>query len=76
MFPTRLYKAPNTKVQFVLRYTKGGGSSTACVINHLKSKHRIHEGEDHKTIPAQEEIRPQIVKKVMSLFVATKKRSK
>jgi len=47
-------------VQFVLRYTKGGGSSTKSLINHLKSKHRIHvihEGEDRKTIPAQEEIR-------------------
>jgi len=29
------------------------------VINHLQSKrkiHVIHEGEDHKTIPSQEEI--------------------
>jgi len=44
----------------------------------LKSKHRIHvihEGEDHKTIPAQEEIRSQIANKEMSLFEATKKRS-
>jgi len=44
----------------------------------LKSKHRIHvthESEDHKTIPAQEEILSQIVKKEMSLFEATKKRS-
>jgi len=54
----------NTKIQFVLRYTKGGGSSTESLINHLKSKHRIHiihESEDHKTIPAQEEIISQIV---------------
>ena len=65
-------------MQFVLRYTKGGGSSTESLINHLKSKHRIcviHEGEDHKTIPVQEEIRSQIVEKEMSLFDATKKRS-
>jgi len=65
-------------VQFVLRYTKGGGSSTESLINHLKSKHRIHvihDGEDHKTIPVQEEILSQIVKKEMSLFEATKKRS-
>jgi len=34
-------------VKFVLRYTKGGGSSTDCLINHLKPKHRIHEGENH-----------------------------
>jgi len=43
----------------------------------LKSKHRIHvihESEDHKTIPAQEEIRSQIVIKEMSLFEATNKR--
>jgi len=49
----------NNKVQFVLQYTKGGGSSTESLINYLKSKHRIHailESEDHKTIPAQEEI--------------------
>jgi len=68
----------NTKVQFVLRYTKGGGSSTERLINYLKSKHRIrviHEGEDHKTIQAQEEIRSRIVKKERSLFEATKKRS-
>jgi len=54
----------NTKIQFVLRYTKGGGSSTESLINHFKSKHRIHiihESEDHKTIPAQEEIISQIV---------------
>jgi len=68
----------NTKVQFVLLYTKGGGSSTERLINYLKSKHRIrviHEGEDHKTIQAQEEIRSRIVKKERSLFEATKKRS-
>jgi len=62
----------------VLRYTKGGGSSIKSLINHLKSKHRIrviYEGEDHKTIQAQEEIRSQIVKKKRSLFEATKKRS-
>jgi len=41
----------------------------------LKSKHRIHEGEAHKTIPAQEETRPQLAKKKTSLFEATKKRS-
>jgi len=43
----------------------------------LKSKHRIHvilESEDHETIPAQEEIQSQIVKKEMSLFEAKKKR--
>ena len=40
----------------------------------MKSKHRIHEGEDHKTIPAQEEIRSQSVIKEMSLFDATKKK--
>jgi len=45
------------------------------LISHLKSKHRIHESEDHRTIPAQEEIRSQIVIKEMSLFEATKKRS-
>jgi len=48
------------------------------LINHLKSKHWIHvthEGEDHETIPAQEEILSQIVEKEMSLFEATKKRS-
>ena len=69
------YSSTNTKVQFVLRYTKEGGSSTDCLINHLKSEHRIHEGENHKTIPAQEEIRSQIFKKEMCLFAATKKRS-
>jgi len=42
----------------------------------LKSKHRIHGGENHKTIPAQEEILSQVVIKEMSLFEATKKRSK
>jgi len=47
-------------VQCVLRYTKGGGSSTKSLINHLKSKHRIHESEDHKTIPAQEQIQSQL----------------
>jgi len=60
----------------VLRYTNGGGSSTEGLINHLKSKQRIHvihEGEDHKAIPAQEEIRSQIMKKI-GLFEATKKR--
>jgi len=44
----------------------------------LKSKHRIHvilESEDHKTIPAQEEILSQIVIKEMSFFEATKKMS-
>jgi len=56
-------------VQFVLRYTshtKEGDSSTESLINHVKSKHTkhvIHESEDHKTIPAQEEILSQIVKK-------------
>jgi len=46
-------------VQFVLRYTKEGGSSNESFINHLKSKNRIHvihESEGNKTIPAQEEI--------------------
>jgi len=46
-------------VQFVLRYTKGGGSSTKSLIKHLKSNHRIHvtfKSEEHKSIPAQEEI--------------------
>ena len=65
-------------MQFVLRYTKGGGSSTKSFINNLKSKHRIHvihESEATKTILAQEEIQSQIVKKEMSLFEATKKRS-
>ena len=53
-------------MQFVLRETNAGGSSTEILINHLKSKHRIHvilESDDQKTIPAQEEIRSQIVKK-------------
>jgi len=61
-------------VQFVLRYTKRGGSRTGSLISHLKSKHRIHvihESEDHKTIPAQEEIRSQILIKEISLFEAT-----
>jgi len=61
----------------VLHYTNAGGSSTESLINHLKSKHRIDvilEREDHKTIPAQEHIRSQIVKKEMSLFEATKNR--
>ena len=62
----------------MLRHTKGGGSSTESLINHLKSKHRIyvaHESGDHKTIPAQEDILSQIVKKEISPFEATKKRS-
>jgi len=53
-------------VQFVLHYTKGGVSNTESLINHLESKHRlhvIHESEDHKTIPVQEETLSQIVKK-------------
>jgi len=68
-------------VQFVLcytSYTNRGGASTESLINHLKSKHRIHVifgSEDHKTIPTPEEIRLQSVKKEMSLFEATKKRS-
>jgi len=44
----------------------------------LKSNHRIHvifESKDHKTTPAQEEIRSQMVVKKMSLFDVTKKRS-
>jgi len=45
------------------------------LINHSKSKHRIHEGIDHKTNPAQEEIRSQTVKKEMNFFEATKMRS-
>jgi len=48
----------STQVQFVLRVTNAGGSSTESLINHLKSKHRIHvilESEDQKTIRAQEE---------------------
>jgi len=49
------------------------------MINNLKLKHRIHvthESEDHKTILlAQEEIQQQVVKKAMSFFEATKKRS-
>jgi len=35
----------------------------------------IHEGEDHRTIQAQEEIRSQIAKKERSLFEAKKMRS-
>jgi len=65
-------------VQVVLRYTKGGGSSTESLINHLKSKHTIQaslESEDHNIIPAQEEIRSQIVIKEMGLSETTKKRS-
>jgi len=62
-------------VHFVLRRTKGDGSSTDCLTNHLKSKHRIYEGEKHETMPAQEEIRSQIVMKEIILFEATKKRS-
>jgi len=67
----------NTKVQFVLRCTKGCGSSTENMINHLKPKHRthvIHESEDHTTTPAQEEIRSQIVKRKISLLEGTKQR--
>jgi len=63
----------------VLCESNAGGLSTKSLINHLKSKHRIHvilESEDHKTIPELEEIRSQIVKKEMSLFEARKKRSK
>jgi len=62
----------------VLRYTKGGASSTENLTNHLKSKHKIQvflESEDHNTTPAQEEIRSQIVIKEMILFEATRKRS-
>ena len=62
-------------MHFVLRCTKGGGSSTDCLTNHVKSKHRIYESEKHKTMPVQEEIRSQIVMKEMILFEATKKRS-
>jgi len=62
-------------MQFVFRYAKGGVES---LISYLKSKHRIHvilESEDHKTIPAQEEIRSQTVIKEKRLFEVTKKRS-
>ena len=48
------------------RESNAGGSSTESLINHLKSKHSIHvilESEDHKTIPEQEEVWSQIVKK-------------
>jgi len=68
----------NNKMQFVLRATNVDASNTESLINHLKSKNRIHvilESEDHKTITEQEEIRSQIVKKEMSLFAATKKGS-
>jgi len=58
----------STKVQFVLLYIKGGGSNTESLISHLKSKNRIHEGENHKTIPAQEEIRSQTVIKENESF--------
>jgi len=62
-------------VQFAFRYAKGGGSSTKHLFKHLKSNHRInviHESDDHKIIPAQEEIRLQIVKKETSLPKTTK----
>jgi len=68
-------RSTNNKAQFVLRESNAGGSNTESLINHLKSKHRIHiilASEDHKIIPEQEEIPPQIVKE-MSLFEATKK---
>jgi len=71
-------RSTNNKAQFVLRESNAGGSRSEILITHLKSKHRIHvilESEDHKTNPEQEEIRSQIVKKEMSLFEATKKRS-
>jgi len=54
---------------------KGGGSSSESLINDLKSKHRIHvthANENYKNIPAQQEIRSQIVKKEICLFEATK----
>ena len=38
---------------------KTGGSRTKRLISHMESKHiinTIHESEDHKTIPAQEEM--------------------
>jgi len=35
-------------VQFVLRYTKRGGSSTKSLINHLKSKHNPLEWRPQK----------------------------
>jgi len=65
-------------MQFVLRYTRRGASSTESLINHMKSQYRIQvilESEGHKTTTAQEEIRSQIVIKEMSLFEAAKKRS-
>jgi len=71
-------RSTNNKAQFVLRETNVSGSNTESLINRLKSKHRIHvilESDDHKTIPEQEKIRSQIVKKKMSLFEASKKRS-
>ena len=50
------------------------------MVNHLKYGQPTeikarNEGEDNKTILAQEEIRSQIVKKKMILFEAKKKRS-
>jgi len=65
-------------VQFVLLYSKRGGSSTESLINHLNLKHRIHvihESEDHKSIVAQEKILSQFMKKEMSLVEVAKKRS-
>jgi len=35
-------RSTNNKAQFVLRETNVGGSNTERLINHLKSKHRIH----------------------------------
>jgi len=61
-------------MQFVLRYTKGRGSSTDCLISYFKSKHRIPESENHKTIPAQEEIRSQIVIKEIWVFMMLQRR--
>jgi len=37
------------QIENMRNMTKGGGSGTESLINHLKSKHRIHEGEDHKS---------------------------
>jgi len=65
-------------VQFLLSETNAGSSSTKRLINHLKSKHRVQvilESEEHKTVPAQEEIRSQIVKKETRVFEVAKKRS-
>jgi len=62
----------------VLLETNAGDSKTKRAINHVQSKHRIHvilESEQHTTVPAPENIRSQIVKKEMTLFVATGKRS-